>query len=157
MVLSTFFPGSFNAVFISLACKIEFRDLSILLQLIYEEMYVFVDQHEQQVHLKEAEINLIANASKMKKCAAPAQKSKLDLAGSRKFLLLTLMIQPRFISNQHQSHLSAVQSSHFSVYKDSSSLQGERERKMMWFCHLWHAKNIECFLKICSILASKVI
>lgn len=95
-------------MFISLAGKIEFRDLSIFLKLVYEEVYVFVDYHEQQVHLKEAEINLIANASKMKKCAAPAQKSEWDLTGSRKSLLLTLMIQPRFISNQHQSHLSAV-------------------------------------------------
>lgn len=60
------------------------------------------------MHLKEAEINLIANASKMKKRAVPAQKSELDLAGSRKSLLLTLMIQPRFISHQHQSYLSAV-------------------------------------------------
>ena len=111
-------------MFISLACKIEFRDLSILMKLVYEEVCVFGDYHKQQVHLKEAEINLVVNASKLKKCAAPARKSKLDLAGSRKSLLLTLMIQPRFISNQHQSHLSAVESSLFLVYKDSSPLRG---------------------------------
>lgn len=60
------------------------------------------------MHLKEAEINLIASASKMKMCAVPTQKSELDFAGSRKSLLITLMIQLRFISKQHQSHLSAA-------------------------------------------------
>lgn len=60
------------------------------------------------MHLEEAEINLIANASKTKMCVVPAQKSKLDLNGSRKSLLIALVIQPRFISKQPQSHLSAV-------------------------------------------------
>lgn len=71
--------------------------MRIFLKLVYEEMYVFVEYHVQQMHLKEAEIHLIANASKTKKCAVPAQKSELDLTGSGKSLLLTLMIQPRFI------------------------------------------------------------
>lgn len=59
----------------------------------------FLGSQEQQVHLKEAELNLIADVSKMTKCAAPAQKSELGPAGSKKFLLLTWVFQPRFISS----------------------------------------------------------
>lgn len=59
----------------------------------------FVGSQEQQVHPKEAELNLIANVSKMTKCAAPAQKSKLGLARNKKFLLLTWVFQPGFISS----------------------------------------------------------
>lgn len=51
------------------------------------------------MHLKEAKLNLIANVSKMTKCAAPAQKSELGLAESKKFLLVTRVFQPRFISS----------------------------------------------------------
>lgn len=40
-------PGLLSAVFISLVCKMECRDLSILLKLVSEEMGVFVDYHEQ--------------------------------------------------------------------------------------------------------------
>lgn len=47
MVLSIFSPGLLYAVFISLAAKIEFRGLSILLKLLYEETCVFADCDEQ--------------------------------------------------------------------------------------------------------------
>lgn len=47
MVLSIFSPGSLCAAFVSLVAKIELRDLSILLKLLYEEMCVFVDCDEQ--------------------------------------------------------------------------------------------------------------
>lgn len=50
------------------------------------------------MHLKEAELNLIAIVSKMTKCAAPAQKSELGLARSKKFLLLMWVFQPGVIS-----------------------------------------------------------
>lgn len=107
-VFVSLFTQAVYAVFVSLACKIELRDLSILLKLVDEQMCVVLDKNEPQVHLEEAEINLIANASKTKMPVAPAQKSKLDLAGSRKSLLIALVIQPGFISKQPQSHLSAV-------------------------------------------------
>lgn len=100
-----FSPALLYAGFVFLACNIEFRDRSIFLRSVHEEVCVSVGCREQRVPLKEAEINLIVNSSKH---AAPVQEPVWGLAGSRKSLLLTLMIQPRLSSSQHQSRLSAV-------------------------------------------------
>lgn len=79
------------------------------------------------MHLKEAELNLIANVSKMTKCTAPAQKSDLGLSRSKKFLLLMWVFLPRFI----QSVSTVIQP--FPGVQRFLVAQGERQAILCFF------------------------